>query len=308
MWDGSYLAAPQLSVRNQMNNTKNEQQDMLYYGAHIVAFVDILGQSRILDTFKDTEWWQLGDSTKELLNQSYGRVLRFRKIFSNYLKSFCKPMGLDIIFKELVDPGKSSPWDHFGEKRILLKFLSDALILTFPFQIENGHIPLKSVFGIFSACTIGLLNTLNYDFAIRGAIEFGPCIFDPKTEEVYGTALNDAVKYEKNADWPRIVVGPVLVKYLSDCSQMKSEQVMQKINSGLASTCLSAISQDDKGTYYLDFFKPAFGDINNNPETKKIIDGALRFAEKQLVLYEKDDQVRKKYEKLKIYLTGNRAS
>ena len=54
-----------------MDNKKDKQQDMLYYVAHIVAFVDILGQSRILDTFKETEWWQLDDSTKELLNQSF---------------------------------------------------------------------------------------------------------------------------------------------------------------------------------------------------------------------------------------------
>jgi hypothetical protein len=291
-----------------MKISKNEQKDMLYYGAHIVAFVDILGQSRVVDSFKDTEWWQMNDLTKDLLNKSYGRVSRFRKIFTDYLKSFCKPAVLDNVFKKLVDPEDSSAWDHFGEKRILIKTLSDSLILTCPLQIENGHIPLKSIFGILTACAIGSLNALNYDFAIRGAVELGPCIFDPKSKEVYGTALNDAVKYEKMADWPRIVVGPMLVKYLTDCSELKSDQMMQKINSGLASTCLSAISKDDAGTYYLDIFKSAFDDINKSPETNKIIEGAIKFTEEQLVIYQNDEKIRQKYENLMAYLKGNSVS
>lgn len=290
-------------VRKKMNNSNNEKKDILYYGGHIVAFADILGQSDILDSFKTTEWWQIDESVKVLLQQSYGRVLKLRKIFEGFLKSFCQPIGLDCVFQELVDPDRESSWDHFGEKRILSKSLSDSLILTFPLQIEHGHIPIKSVFGVFSACAIGFMSALNYGFSIRGAIEFGPCIYDPRSKEVYGTALNDAVKLEKKADWPRFVIGPELVKYLSDCSRIKSNQMMHKINAGSATLCLSVISEDEHGVHYLDFFKSGFKDLHQNSETKLIVDGALKFAEKQISIYEKEEKVRRKYEKLKWYLS-----
>ena len=78
---------------------------------------------------------------------------------------------------------------------------------------------------------------------------------------------------------------------------------MYKINAGSATLCLSVISEDEHGVHYLDFFKSGFKDLHQNSETKLIVDGALKFAEKQISIYEKEEKVRRKYEKLKWYLS-----
>jgi hypothetical protein len=188
-----------------------KSEDKLYFGGHLVAFLDILGQSDKLAELKKHEWWNIDENTISSLQNTYGRVLKFRKIFNGFLAKFCKPSALDAVFQEISDPDELKLWNQFSQERILTKGISDSLIMTLPLLLTNGLAPLKSIYGVLGACGSSMLASLNYNFAFRGGIEIGPCIFDQRSSEVYGSALNDAVRYEKEADWPRIVVGSALI-------------------------------------------------------------------------------------------------
>ncbi len=48
----------------------------LYFGGHLVAFLDILGQSERLANLKQNKWWELQEPTKIVLRETYGRVYK----------------------------------------------------------------------------------------------------------------------------------------------------------------------------------------------------------------------------------------
>jgi hypothetical protein len=280
--------------------TNNKVHD-LYFGGHLVAFIDILGQSDRLEKLKETRWWELQEPTIFALRETYGRVRKFRKIFSSFLTPFVKPSPFDDLFQNILGGEELRIWDQFGSNRIMTKGLSDSFILNFPLVPSNGLLPLKSVYGALGACASSMLSSLNYGFAVRGAIEIGPCIFDSETDEVYGTALSDAVKYEKLADWPRILIGPNLVAYLEKCAELSQETMINQINTKCASLCLKIVSRDEAGLNFLDYLSPHLLGLFKPNNKDKIIKGAVTFIKRQITEHIERPTVKDKYEMLRAY-------
>lgn len=279
----------------------NESEDNLYFGGHLVAFLDIMGQSNKLSELKKHEWWNIDENTISSLQNTYGRVLKFRNIFNSFLTKFCKQSVLDAVFQEISDPDELKLWNQFSQERILTKGISDSLIMTLPLLLNIGLAPLKSIYGVLGACGSSMLSSLNYQFTFRGAVEIGPCIFDQKSNEVYGSALNDAVRYEKEADWPRIIVGPALIRYLKDCVKLPTEPMANRINISTAQKCLALIAQDENGDYFVDYLGNGFDELQDLQNTKKIIETAYQYINSQAVRYRDDKKIGQKYIKMKEY-------
>ena len=126
-------------------------EDNLYFGGHLVAVIDILGQSNKLSELKKIKWWELNQETISVLQDTYGNVLKFRKIFDDFLSKYCKLSALDSVFQELSSPEQLRIWNQFDKKRIITRGFSDSFIMTFPLIITNGLIPLKSIYGVLGA-------------------------------------------------------------------------------------------------------------------------------------------------------------
>jgi hypothetical protein len=280
--------------------TADTKSNKLYFGGHLVAFMDMLGQSRQLTKLKDMRWWELQEPTKKVLRETYGKVKIFREIFSDFLSDFMKPSALDVALGHSLGGDELKVWDHFGSNRILSRSLSDSLILTFPLIASNGLLPINSIYGVLGACASSMLTAFNRGFAFRGAIEIGPCIYDMKNNEVYGTALSDAVRREKEADWPRILLGSELVLYLEKCLQLPQETTINQLNSSSASLCMKVVSKADEGAYFLDYLSPEFTDLWLLPNINEDIQGAVEFIKDQLSQSD-CPKVRKKYEMLRTY-------
>jgi len=279
-------------------NSDNRRHE-LYFGGHLVAFIDILGQSDRLEKIKETKWWEFQEPTIIALRETYGRVRQFRKILSGFLSGYVKKSPLDDVFKNTLGGDELGIYDQFGPHRIITKELSDAFILNFPLVPSNGLLPLKSVYGVLGACASSMLSSLNYGFAVRGAVEIGPCIFNITTEEVYGTALNDAVKYEKQANWPRILIGPNLVSYLEECSRLSQKTIIDQLNTKTAAHCRQIISRDEVGLNFLDYLSPDFLALLKNKD--RIIQGAVTFIKNQIVEHNDRPNIKNKYEMIKSY-------
>lgn len=273
----------------------------LYFGGYIVAFVDLLGQSSKLSELKRIKWWEFGQDTIRNLKETYGRVLSFREIFIKYITNFSKQSAIDFALQEISDPKQIQIWNQFGQSRILIKNISDSIVMTFPLLITNGLIPLKSVYGILTAYASSILTSLNSQFAFRGAVELGPCVFNPNLEEVYGSALNDTVSLEKDADWPRIIIGKTLVQYLKGCTALPNNSPASIDNCASAQRCLNIISEDEKGIFYIDYLSKNFNELQNMDNKDKIISGALEFINDQIQNYGESHKIGKKYLKLKEY-------
>jgi hypothetical protein len=278
--------------------SKNKRHD-LYFGGHLVAFVDILGQSDRLDKMKETKWWELQEQTRIALHETYGRVRKFREIFSGFVARYVKESPLDGVFQNILGGEELGIFNQFGPHRIITKELSDALILNFPLVPSNGLLPLKSVYGVLGACASSMLSSLNYGFAVRGAIEIGPCVFDITTKEVYGTALNDAVKFEKQANWPRILIGPNLVAYLEECLELSQETIINQLNINTAKLCLKIVSRDEVGLNFLDYLSPDFLVLLKNKA--RVIEGAVTFIKNQIVEHNDRANIKDKYEMIRSY-------
>ena len=273
----------------------------MYFGGHLVAFVDILGQSERLEKIKETKWWELQEPTRVALCETYGRVRKFRKTFSNFLTSFVKTSPFDEAFRYILGGEELKIWDQFGQNRIMTKGLSDSFILNFPLIPSNGLLPLKSVYGVLGACASSMLCSLNYGFAVRGAIEIGPCIFDSTTDEVYGTALSDAVKYEKQANWPRILIGPNLIAYLEKCLELSQKTIINQVNISDAELCLKIVSRDKVGLNFLDYLSPDLLVLFKPDNKDKIIKGAVTFIKRQIIENKEQPIIKGKYEMLRAY-------
>ena len=282
------------------NKTDNKGHD-LYFGGHLVAFIDMLGQSDRLEKIKDTRWWELQEPTKVALRETYGRVCKFRKTFSSFLTPFVKTSPFDEAFRYILGGEELKIWDQFGTNRIMTKGLSDSFILNFPLIPSNGLLPLKSVYGVLGACASSMLCSLNYGFAVRGAIEIGPCIFDSTTDEVYGTALSDAVKYEKQANWPRILIGPNLIAYLEKCLELSQETIINQVNISDAELCLKIVSRDKDGLNFLDYLSPDLLVLFKPDNKDKIIEGAVTFIKRHIIENKEQPIIKDKYEMLKAY-------
>lgn len=285
-------------MKEDKTNTKAHD---LYFGGHLVAFIDVLGQSDKLKEIKEGRWWELQEPTRVALHETYGRVRKFRKIFSGFLTSFTKPSPFDNVFRNSLGGEELKIWDQFGSNRIMAKGISDSFILNFPLVSSKGLLPLKSLYGVLGACASSMLSSLNYGFAVRGAIEIGPCIFDSVRNEVYGTALSDAVKYEKQADWPRILIGPNLVTYLKECLELPPDTIINQINTNSAVLCLKIVSKDEVGLNFLDYLSPNILGLLSPKNKDKIIAGAVTFIKRQITEHKERPIVKAKYEMLRAY-------
>ncbi|MFA4915649.1 MAG: hypothetical protein WC560_03125 [Syntrophales bacterium] len=283
--------------------TANDKSNDLYFGGHLVAFIHILGRSRHLTKLQEKRQWECRELTIAAFRETYGKIIKFRRFFSDFLSEFTKPSPLDDALRHVLGGEELKVCEHIGSNRTLNRSLSDSLILTFPLIGSNGLFPLNSIYGVLAACAASILMAFNYGFAVRGAIEIGPCLFDITTNEVYGTALSGAVRSEKEADWPRILVGPELVVYLRECLELPQGSTINQLNSSSAALCLKVVSRVDDGLYFLDYLSPEFTDLWPLPNIDMAVQGAVKFIKSQIS--ENDStKVKNKYEMLKAYFVS----
>lgn len=105
---------------------------------------------------------------------------------------------------------------HFPSRRqstALVKTFSDNIFVAFPFGSSSqlGDCALVNLFLDELKHQIHEL-TIYAGFPIRGAVSVGGLMFTEKF--LYGPALVEAVKLEKDAIFPRIVLSPSVLKYI----------------------------------------------------------------------------------------------
>lgn len=281
------------------------EEDKLIFGGHLVAFIDILGQSHQLKELYKIKWWEDRMGVKDILSSTYGSVLKLRKDMSTIIETFSKPSTEEQL-GQVIPQEIRNVYNKATKTKIITQNVSDSIILTVQLQIIDSIIPLRSVFGVLGGIGISMMTALNRGFCFRAGIEFGPCVFDKNSNEVYGSALSESVSYEKKADCPRIIVGDHLFEYLNDFSNLKEGSELYNINAAIAKRCLSIVSKDQDGLYCVDYlgkrFKETLGSVDSSP----MIKGAIQFITKQIDEHKSDPKIHGKYLKLKNYFESRR--
>ena len=175
----------------------------------MVCYLDILGFSG---------WYS--KTNKRILNDAINEVING---FKSNRKEF-----LDMLYKDSKDVDRISyeykPEDEQYIKMLLQKtkivFLSDSIIISVPILYKNtkiSHFPLFStlIFTKIIVSDIAHKIMRNMNLFIRGAIAYGNDYSFLPIEEEYGNVIQskvliNAVKIEKNAIYPRVVIDDTL--------------------------------------------------------------------------------------------------
>jgi len=125
--------------------------------------------------------------------------------FSNLVyKSSGSAEALDSYFSKITDEIDDIRSSTLGDK--LQSFLiSDSIILIAPEGLDGLRLVINTVRRIQSAL-------LWRKILLRGAISFGEVFYDPKHNIIVGKAFIKAYKLEHEANYPRVIIDPSIIK------------------------------------------------------------------------------------------------
>jgi hypothetical protein len=271
---------------------------------YMVSFVDVMGQSDKLKKLRDYEWWKLDDQTQTLLSETYGRVKRFRELYSRFLDNLLKPSKISESF--LATNPKEEEIKYWEATRITdlqINYIADSIIAMVPMQAKFGVLPFSSILALMGACCFAILSSFCEHRSIRGGVALGPCVFDPNTNEVYGTSLSIAVELEKKANWPRILVDHELIRVAKVFVDQEGNNIDERLNTTFAKRCLSLVADDIDGKPILDYLGPGIRGLYDIQD--KIAQKAFSFVQSQTSKYTKDQNLFYKYDQVKKYFESH---
>ena len=209
-----------------------------YSGYFIVAFVDLLGTDA-----KNAEIKAQPEFPSEMLEREVGKVKAFQRNFYRMLDTLVesaarlntqRPESENIAIEKLR--GNDVISYAFSDSIIFHASLNDKL---------GREVPVSSCLTIMAALVYVQLWSLSCGHPFRGGVEIGrAAVFNGN--QILGPALSDAVKLEKQAQFPRIIIGEEVRKYLQLFSQLPPDAPAKHANRSYAELCRSLICESDE--------------------------------------------------------------
>lgn len=189
---------------------------------------------------------------------------------------------LSLIFDTMKALQKT--WDDMFEKKDKKKvtLFSDSAIISF--KIEES----SEVFFTLIELLHLTMELLKIGVLIRGGISVGKCIHDQST--VFGPAVNQAVKMEKVADYPRIIIDPEVIN-------VGMEYRVKDHSPGEELEYLKELYRKDKdGKLYLDYFSSALSEVDTELDQFVYIHHLYNLITTKKNNYRDNENILKKYE------------
>lgn len=221
-------------------------------GYYAVAFIDLLGQR--------DELRQLGqlpdpDDRAEMqrfaisYDRTIGRVRLFHETFIKLFSAFQSSVPSELIRTVLEKTlGRQIAPIQFGYKRFW-----DGIQIYVPLSDENSELSTSGVWGLLGACAGVFLIELAVGQPMRGGIDVG-IGEEIEENEIYGNAQLRAYELEsKTAQYPRIVIGAELMKFLHAQQKREVSSAYSAVQQGIAKACCQFITYDLDGEPVLDY-------------------------------------------------------
>jgi len=232
----------------------NDSISLAYY---VVGFFDLLGQQdhlRNLRSLPNRNDPEAIAETRDGLKNTYGAVVAMRQFFTDAFVAF-ERKTLDTSG---LTPEQFSTYQQLTNNPIQLQGFSDSIAAYLSLTTNTAKLPARGVFGVFSAAATTFVCCLARGHPIRGGIDVG-IGFEPTDGEIYGPALSRAYTLEsKIANYPRIVVGDELIRYLHKTREQSADDAFAAASKKTAATCLDSIAVDDDGYPFIDYLGPLF--------------------------------------------------
>jgi len=277
------------------------RNDDLKFNNYAAAFIDLLGQR---ETLKDCGL--LPDKLEEFLpvaKKSIGVIGQLHMSFQTFYEALQEEADGSLVSEEHKER-------FLRSQKTQLKFqrFSDGLVAFLSLAQDEGYVPITGVYSLIAASGSLCLLGLSIQQPLRGGIEiaWGAELND---NELYGCVVAKSYELESQiAKWPRIVLGPELVRYLDAHEQLPGDELEIQYIRSLAKCCKRMIVVSDDGFHMVDYLGPGFKEYVANSIDSSLFTEAASFVEGQLKHWEQmsDETLEERYRQLQSYFERNR--
>jgi hypothetical protein len=277
------------------------EEKAYHYGYYVIGFLDVLGQREKLRQLhhrlprNDVEWAE----AKKNLGETAGYVIKLRELLDDYYQQFKNPgpllASLPVqVQKQIKDARHVARYRGF----------SDSFIMTASLRGDDDNCTgMSAAFGTIGACCMLPLVALSMKRPIRGGFDVGLGL-EIATDEIYGPALERAHYLESRvADYPRVLVGDELWKYLNEVEAQPATTQFGKVAAKLASLSKGFITTDTDGHLMLDFLGQKVAKNLGPDQWRELHKNAGDYITEQekAAQAEKDEKMISRYVKLRTY-------
>ncbi|PLX96052.1 MAG: hypothetical protein C0621_02610 [Desulfuromonas sp.] len=253
------------------------ENDELLAGYYLVAFFDLLGQQKELREIKSLPNPEDDIAVKiftDRVKQTYGAVKNMRSYFRDFFDSFIESNAE----KYQLDPAQRAIFEQCKSNKIKIQQFSDCIAIFLPLRDDINKLPTRGILGVLAAAATTSLRCLAHGHPIRGGIDIGVAL-EIDQDEIYGPALSRAYNLENSvAQYPRVVIGEELFKYLRLHANQVETDFFSKISKETAKSCLSLLALDDDGYPFIDFLGEDFKKSMEDFFRSGVIDRAYDFV------------------------------
>lgn len=306
------------SVHTRTNH-KDTNMDTLpdvereFSGYFVVAFVDLLGTKE-----KNAEIKAQPEFPAEMLEQEVAKVKAFQRDFYDFFESAAQAKKK---FKLLRPENMKADLEKLQGNVVNSYAFSDSLIFYASLNTQQDRlVPVSSCFSILTALVCAQLWSLSRGYPFRGGVEIGRAA-QFNGNQILGPALSDAVTLEKQAQFPRILVGNEFHNYLQLHSQLTLNTAENRANREFAEFCIGHICESDEPcqlhepdeanerqthVFSLDVHSDFVAELIGEPH-QMLLDKARNFAEREIQRFSgHDEKLACRYSHLLNYLRGER--
>lgn len=241
------------------SNVQPPDDSALNFGNYCVSFLDLLGQRAALrgqTLLPPTQSEEDRTALHRMLRNSVGSIAALQQRAETLIKS--GEPNPDSELRAKIPSEQHALWDEMAKTKITTQRWSDGLVSFACLGDQEIKCHLNNVYSLFTLagtlCFMGLASKK----PIRGAIEIAWGV-ELHPGELYGAAIARAYELESEvADYPRIVIGPEMLKYLDlQCRNTNTDSFAQ-VDRELANLCRKMLLQDADGHVFLHYLGDTF--------------------------------------------------
>lgn len=266
-----------------MPTSAPETGDQLNVANYVVAFIDLLGQRAAL-----RDQGLLHTVSSEIFDQQFlqkikssvGSIAVLQERASDMMEAM--RAREDSALRQSLPEERRAEWDEGYRPVLKSQNWSDGLMFFTPVADKLARCPTLGVYQILALtgalCFMGLASAK----PLRGGIEIAWAM-ELNQGELYGAALARSYELESEvAGYPRIVVGPELIRYLDVQSLNPGADIYAAINRQMADICRSMLIEDDDGHWIVHYLGSGFRMAVTTESHVELVNRARQFIREQL--------------------------
>lgn len=254
-------------------------EDYKFYN-YCVCFIDLLGQQEALRGHGAIHDFATRDDFVKAAKTVIAPIVTLQKRTKEMVQRIVEGQP-SSTYRATLTPALRAEWDELQKTQLSTQYWSDGLVSFVTLAPESVRCPINGVFASFGMAGNELLMGLGGGAPIRGGIDVAWGV-ELEPGELYGAAIARAYELEsKEAQYPRIVVGREIIKYLNAQLASTEQDNLSAYNRGIAKICLDMTIVDVDGLPILHYLGDTFQQHVFGSIYKELYVEAKKYVEEQ---------------------------